>query len=191
LLVADLAATSAGSAWDWGLAGGSAGAAAFLASFVAAHVDIRFRAEDRLFEFQGDIFSQIGAALGAAASTGTAAEKISEAEEIAEDFADILKNSGIEATRSPSADSSVSEAVVCGALIRIGENGVGLAAFFKFFFRVGIIWIAVRMKLQRQLAIGALDLLIVGFAGNPKNFVVVAFYIAGQNGFESFRLCCG
>jgi hypothetical protein len=43
------------------------------------------------------------------------------------------------------------------------------------------------MKLQRQLAIGALNFLLVGFAGNPKHFVVVAFYVAGQNSSKSFR----
>jgi hypothetical protein len=82
----------------------------------------------------------------------------------------------------------VSEAVVRGSLVRVRQDRVGLAAFLEFFFSVGVIWIAIRMKLQRQFAIGALDLLIVGFAGNPKHFVVVAFYVAGQNGFESFRV---
>jgi hypothetical protein len=43
------------------------------------------------------------------------------------------------------------------------------------------------MKLQRQLAIGALDFLLVRFAGDPEHFVVVAFYVAGQNGSKSFR----
>jgi hypothetical protein len=44
------------------------------------------------------------------------------------------------------------------------------------------------MKLQRQLAVGALDLLLVGFPGNSEHFVIVAFYVAGQNGSESFRI---
>ena len=61
---------------------------------------------------------------------------------------------------------------------------VGLAALFEFVFRVGIVGIAVGMKLQRQLAIGALDLLIGGGAGYAQHLVVVAFSVAGQNGLS-------
>ena len=82
----------------------------------------------------------------------------------------------------------MSKAVVRRAFVGIRQNRVSLAAFFEFFFRVGIVRIAIRMKLQRQLAIGALDLLLVGSAGHPEHFVIVAFYVAGQNGSRSFRL---
>jgi hypothetical protein len=154
---------------------------------VAANGNVRFRAENRFFEFQRDIFTQIGTALGTAAPAGTASEEISEAEKVPENLADVLKNSGVEAARSPTAHGSVSEAVVCRPLVRVGKDRVGFAAFFEFLFCVGIIRVAIRMKLQRQPAIGALDLLLVSFAGNPENFVIVAFYVAGQNGSKSFR----
>lgn len=39
------------------------------------------------------------------------------------------------------------------------------------------------MELERELAIGTLNLLIAGFAGYSKNFVVIAFYFAGQMNF--------
>ena len=83
----------------------------------------------------------------------------------------------------------MSEAVVGGPFVSIRQDRVGFAAFFELLFGVGIVRIAIRMKLQRQLAVGALDLLLVGFAGNPKNFVIIAFYVAGQNGSKSFRIC--
>jgi len=43
------------------------------------------------------------------------------------------------------------------------------------------------MKLQRQLAVGALDLLLGGPADNPEDLVVIAFYVAGQNRVFAFR----
>jgi hypothetical protein len=45
------------------------------------------------------------------------------------------------------------------------------------------------MKLQRQLAIGALDFLLGGGAGDAQHLIIVAFSGAGQNGFpKSFLL---
>jgi hypothetical protein len=149
--------------------------------------NVGFRAEHCLFEFQRDIFPQIGSALRPAAPAGTTAEKIAKAEKVAKDLADVLEDRGIKPARSATTHSGMSEAVVRRSLVCVGQDRVGFAAFLEFFFRIGVIRIAIRMKLQRQLAIGAFNLLIVGFALNPEYFVVVAFYVAGQNGFKSFR----
>ena len=73
---------------------------AIFASLVVAHRNLGFRTENRLFEFQGYILAQIRTALSTAASPGTSAEKIAEAEKVAEDLADILKNCGIESARA-------------------------------------------------------------------------------------------
>ncbi len=155
---------------------------------MASDGDAGFRPEHCLFEFQGDVLTKIGTALGTAAPARTAAEEISETEKVSKDLADILKDRGIESTRSRAAHGRMAKAVVRRPLVRVRQNGVGFAAFFEFLFGVRIIRIAIRMKLQRQFAIGALDLLIIGFAGNPENFVVVAFYVAGQNSSRSFRV---
>ena len=188
LLVAHLATPSTGSTGNGSFAGSGARASALFASLVAPNRNAGFRAEHCLFEFQRDVLTQIGTTLGAAAPARTPAEEISEAEKVSEYLADILKDRGIESTRSRTAHGSMSKAVVCRPLVRVRQDGVGFAAFFEFLFGVRIIRIAIRMKLQRQFAIGALDLLIIGFAGNPKNFVVVAFYVAGQNSSKSFRV---
>ena len=154
---------------------------------MAPHGNVGFRPENCFFKFQRNVFTQIGATLGTAAPPRTAAKKISEAEKVSEDFADILKDRRIEPARPPSAHGSMPEAVVCGSLVRVRQDRISLAAFLEFLFSVGIVRIAIRMKLQRQLAIGALDFLLTGFTGHPKHFVVVAFYVAGQNGSKSFR----
>ena len=110
-----------------------------------------------------------------------AAKNLAEAEEVAEDIAEI---GGVEARARASAQTGMTEAVVDAALFDIRQNGVGFAALFEFFFRVGIVGIAVGMELQRQLAIGALDLLLGGGAGYAQHLVVVAFSVAGQNGLS-------
>ena len=76
-------------------------------------------------------------------------------------------------------------AVVDGALIGVGEHGVGFADFFEFFFRVRIVGIAVGMVLQRELAIGALEFDLGDSAGHAQHFVVVAFCVRRQN--KTFR----
>lgn len=153
-----------------------------------AHRDVGFSAKHGLFEFQRDIFAQVGTSLGPCTAAGASTEKISKAEKVSEYLADVLKNRWIEASRSSSAHRSVAKAVVCRPLVGIRQDRVRFAALFEFLLGVGIVRIAVRMELQSQLAVGALDLLFTGFTGNSEDFVVVAFYVAGQNGstFLSF-----
>jgi hypothetical protein len=149
---------------------------------VAANGDLSLFAEDRLLEFQSDVFPQIRTTLRPRASATTPTEEITEAEEIAENLAEVVKDGGIDPRRSShSSYTGVAEAVVGGPLIAIGQDGIGFAALFEPFLCVRVIGIAIRMKLKRQLAVGALDLLVAGSAGNPEDLVVIAFYVASQN----------
>ena len=190
LLVANLAAPATGSAGDGSLAGSRTRAAAVLAGLVAANRNVGLHTKSGFFEFERDIFTQVGTALGSGAPAGAAPEKVSETEKVPEDLADVLEHRGVEPAGPSTAHRGMSEAIVCGSLVGVCEDGVGLAAFLEFFFRVGVIRIAVGMKLQRQLAVGALDLWFTGFAGNSEHFVIVAFYVTGQNGSKSFRISC-
>ncbi len=149
---------------------------------MAPHRDFGFGAEDRVLEFHVDVFAQVSAALGAAAAARAPAKNFSQAEEVAEDIAQI---GGVEARACASAQTGMTEAVIHAALFDIRQYRVGFAALLEFFFRVGIVGIAVGMELQRQLAIGAFDLLLGGGAGHAQHLVVVAFSVAGQNGLSS------
>ena len=66
-------------------------------------------------------------------------------------------------------------AVVGRALVRIAQHLVGLAGLLELLFRRMIARIAVRMILERQLAIGALQLLVAGIARNAQHLVVICF----------------
>ena len=93
----------------------------------------------------------------AAAAACASAKNLSQSEEVAENIAQV---GGVEACTSVSAQPGVTEAVVDAALLGIRQYRVRFAALFEFFFRVGIVGVPVGMKLQRQLAIGALDFLL-------------------------------
>jgi hypothetical protein len=140
--------------------------------------------ENRFFEIQRDVFAQISAALGATATPAASSEHIAESEEVAKDVTEILEDRGIESGRSSprASDAGVTKTIVSRALVGVGQNRIGLAAFCEFFFGVGIVGIAVRMVGQRQLAIGAFDLLIGSCTGNSQDLVIVAFSVTGQNG---------
>ena len=90
LLIPNLSAASAGAAGDGSFARRCAGATALFAAFMAAHRDFGFGAKDGFFEFQIDIFAQIGAALGAAALARASPKNLAQAKEVAENIAEIL-----------------------------------------------------------------------------------------------------
>ena len=183
LLVTDLATSSASATGDGSFAGSSTRAVAVFAGFVASHSDLRLGAERGLFELQRQIFAQISATLGPCAPTTTSATKeITKTEKVSEDVAEVLEDARIEAgSAGGGADSGMSEAVVSGALVLVGKNGVGLAALLEFFFRVGIVGIAIGVILHGQLAVGTLDLSIAGRTADAQHLVVVAFSVRSQN----------
>ena len=185
LLVSHLPATIARPAGGRAFAGSGSGSAAFLTSLVTANGDARLGAEECFLELERQIFAKIRAALHAAATPATTAtpEHVAETKELSEDIAEILEYCGIEAgarTRT-AAQSSMSVAIVGGALVRVGEHGISLADFLEFFFRVRIIGIAVRMVLQGELAISALQFYFGDCAGDAQYFVIIAFCVRGQN----------
>ena len=72
-------------------------------------------------------------------------------------------------------EGRVAVLVVGGALLRVAQDFVGFAEFLEFFLGRLVAGILVRMKFDRQLAVGLLDLLDVRGALDAEDFVVVAF----------------
>jgi len=112
---------------------------------VSTNYDFGLGAEEGLFKFQVNVFAQIGATLGTGATSRTSsAEKVSE--QVAKNVA---KNGRVKTNISAPTHGGMPKAIVQGTFFAIGEDCVGLAGFFEFFFRVGIVRIAIGMKLQR------------------------------------------
>ena len=68
----------------------------------------------------------------------------------------------------------VPEPVVAGPLLGIGEDRVGLRRLPEPLLRLGIAGVAVGVVIERQLAVGRLDLVRRGVAGDAEDLVEIA-----------------
>jgi hypothetical protein len=71
------------------------------------------------------------------------------------------------------ADAGMAEAIVETAFLAIGENRVGLGRLLELFLGLFVPRVAIRMVLQRELAVRALDLLIGRIPLDAQDFVIV------------------
>src|SRR6185503_4083171 len=180
LLVTDLPAATAGTAGGGSLSLSASRSLAGVAELVPAIRNGLLSAEHGFFEFDGDILAQVGSTL----STRTAAA----ATALAEDVVEVLENAGIKSAASGSAtDTGVPKTVVHAPLFGVGQYGIRLAAFLELLFGVRVVRITVGMVLQRQLAIGALDLLIACAPLDAQYVVIISFYVTRQ-GFALSRI---
>ena len=145
-------------------------AVAGFAVFLARQLDLGGDACGGFLEGERHVVAQVGATLCAAASTATAApsKQILEAEEIPKNVVEILENSAVKTLTSACAGKArMTVGVVNLALLRIAQNAVGFGTFAKLNLRLGLIFgVAVRMPLQRRLAVGGLDFVNGGGSRN-------------------------
>ena len=150
---------------------------ALAAGFVARNFDLFGGAEDSFFERQFQVVSEIGAALRAT-TTPAAPEDVSEAEDIAEDVAEIGEHVRIKTAKAGACTHArVAESVIVCPFLRVTQDRVRFGRFFKPLFSFFVSWIAVGVVLERQFAISAFDFLIARVARNAKDVVIVAFSV--------------
>src|SRR5262249_16238495 len=137
-----------------------AGAAAALARLVTRNLEFALDALGRLLQRDLQAILQVFAAAHAAAPPASAAE-----EALAEIFED-----GAEA-RAAAQVGHGTEAIVLGALVGIGEHGVGLADLLEALLGARVAGILVRMVLTGEGAVGLLQRGVVGVAGDAEDLV--------------------
>jgi hypothetical protein len=170
----DLARAPAGGAGPRSGAGLRAGALAGVASPRARDLDARGGPERRLLEGDLEMVAEIGPARPRA-RTATTPEHL--AEDVAEDVVDGGAGGPAEAEALEGVLAvRVAEAVVAGALLRVGQDRVGLGRLLEALLGVLVPRVLVRVELVRELAVGALQLLLAGLPADPQDFVVVAFF---------------
>jgi hypothetical protein len=154
-----------------------AGSIARLAVFLARNLDDRFGAPGRFLERDFQVVAEIGATLRSASSASAAAEQIAEAEDVAEPAEDVfeaVEDRRVEASAGAGAgDAGVAEAVVEGALLAVGEDGVRFGGLLELLLGGLVARIAIRVVFHRQLAIRALDLAVGRAPRYAEDFVVV------------------
>ena len=140
-------------------------------------LELLLGAEHGLLEGDGDRAASVGATGRTALRARTRA-----AEECVEDVAEAAEAEAFEAAREAvgaGLGRRVAEAVVHGALLRIGEHLVRLADLFELGLGAGFL-VAVRVELHRQLAEGLLHLLGAGAARHAEDIVVVLFLLCSH-----------
>src|SRR6056297_1815309 len=162
-----------------------AGALARVAGRRTRDLDALLQAGERLFERHAEIVPQVGTARRALATTAaTAAHEITEeiVEHVRERRGEIALTRaestapGTTAARAHAAvEGGMTVAIIGGALVGVLERLVGLAHLLEAGLGLGIILVAVGVKLFRLLAVGPLDLLVGGALGQPEHLVIIAF----------------
>ena len=156
---------------------------AFVAAIKLLNLNCLLCAESCLLKFDFHVIAQIRSATAIICASARAAPKerlentstkSAPAEDFTKNFERIMETAGTE-TGATLHEGCVPEPVVCGALIRIHQDVISFAQFLEFFLGVRVVRIFVRMKLYRQLAIGAFDLLIGGSSADSEHFVIIAF----------------
>src|SRR6266568_4050055 len=95
------------------------------------------------------------------------------AEDFAENIERIVKTAA--ETGATLSKRSVAETVIGGAFVRVHKNIVRFPKLLEFFLRMRVVGIFVRMNLDRELAIGTLDLFFRGVSRDAQHFVIIAF----------------
>src|SRR5690606_16231096 len=163
-----------------GRLGARAGAAAVagLTGRLAADRHLLLAADHRLFEGDGGLHTDVLAAIRPAPS-GSAEPATSEApEEVGEhvlEVAEDVAHPRAGEVEAP-ADARVTETVVLGALFLVGQDAEGLRGLLELRFGLRIVLVAIRMKLERELAVGPPDLVLLGVPSHAQDFVIVAFF---------------
>ena len=151
-----------------------------IAGIEFADLDFFFRSEGRFFQSDLHVVTQIGTALpfvGAANSAATKETFENPATATSKNLAENIEWIVEPAAKSGSSvrKSSMPVPIVSGAFIGIDQDIVGFAELLKSFLGLLIVRVFVRMKFDRELAIGALDLIFRRAPRDTEHFVIIAF----------------
>src|SRR5258708_19928741 len=113
----------------------------------------------------------------ASETAGAASKQILETKKISENVVEILEDRTVETLTSACArEARVTVGIVNLPLLTVAQHAVGFSAFAELDFRLGFVFrIAVRMPLQRRLAVGRFDFIHRGCSRNAQNFVIIPF----------------
>ena len=158
----------------------STAALAFIAGVEFRDFNLFFDAERRLLKLDLHVVTQIGATLSIFGAPPTAEERLensaadsASAKDFTENVEWIVKTATTEA--GALRKGCMPKPIVGRVFIRIDKDIVCLAEFLEPFLGMRIVGIFIWMKLDRELAIRALDLLLRGVAPHAQNFVIIAF----------------
>ena len=183
LLHADLAVAMAVGAALRRAARRGPGPAAGVAGLLAGDLQGGLGAVRRLLERDLQVVAQVAAPPGAAAPAAAETEQIAEP---AENVAEVVEDRRVDAGPAPGrpAHPGVAEPVVPAALLGVREHRIGLGRLLEPLLRGLVAGVAVRVVLEGELPVRALDVRVLRRAGDAENLVVVA----GRHAFATLTI---
>ena len=168
---------------DFGAGAGTRPASATgLAGAHLRDLDLRLEAREHVVELDFQVVAEVGTALTASLTPSARATSEEISEEVVEDVSEAAEVAEVGEAAGAAANALEAEAIVGPPLLRIGEHRVGLAGFLEALLGLGIFGIAVRVMLERELAISLLELALVRTTGDAQDFVVIALGQVGCPG---------
>src|SRR5688572_20826334 len=161
-----------------------------VARLLPRDLDSRLGALGRFVEGNLEVVAQVGAALDTAAPVA-AAKDVAKAEDVAEAAEDVLEageDVRIEAAGRGTAESGVAVTIIEVPFVGVGQDGVGLRRLLEFLLGRVVARIPVGVVLQRELAVGALDLPFAGRPRDPEHVVIIAFAHGGHGRFATLTM---
>jgi len=147
-------------------------AAAPAAFHLGGYFDVDGVARNGLLQRQGQLVPQVGPAENPAAPAAAGiAENI--AENITEYVAECIPAGTKTAAGLTGVHTGVTELIVCGALLRIGEDFVGFLGFLEAGFGLFVVGIAVRMVFHGQTPVSLLQFGFPGVSAASQDFIVI------------------
>src|SRR5229473_1668535 len=162
-------------------------ATARVAALVPRDLHLRLGAEGGFGEADLQVVAEVGpAAARGPAAASAAAEDV--AEDPLEDVVDVrAAESLVERAGAEPAGGLVAEAVVAGALLRVGEHLVRLGDLLELLLGLLVAFVLVGVELDGELAEGALQLLRGAGPFDAEHFVVVVLGVGLHEGSTSRR----
>src|SRR5688572_18180525 len=135
-------------------------------------IDLRRRSEDRLLEIERELVAQVGAAEHCIApASSRSAEDV--AEHVAEDVAEGIRRAEARTGPARRVQPCPAVLVVSRALLRIGQDLVGLLGFLESLLGFLVVGVAVRMVFHGQAPVSLGDGFLGGVSRHAQHLVEV------------------
>jgi hypothetical protein len=138
-------------------------------------LDLFFGSEYGFLEGQGHVEEKVIAGTGGRSGAGTPSSAKAKGEEILENIPERAEDI-IEASNPAEPGTSqpfMTISVINPTLLGVPQNFIGLGSFLELLLRLLVSWIAIRVVLESELAIGLLYLLLTRLPGNTQDLVII------------------
>ena len=155
-----------------------AGAAAGFTGVLLGDGDFLFTAVGGFLQRHLQVVTQILAPMGLRRVAAPAEEAFKNAviaaEHLAENVKRVVKAPAPAAGALTRVKGGVAELIVRRTFLGVAQRFIGLPQFLETFLGAFVPGIFVRMKFDREFAVGFLDFLRVRLAGDPEDFIIIA-----------------